>query len=100
LLPWLAFRLFFTSFGVARGIFITNNRLFRFALVTAIIGAVLNIALNLFLVPRWGAKGAIVSSLISFGVTTFGLEAFDKDARANLKLMARAVFQPWRGFAA
>jgi O-antigen/teichoic acid export membrane protein len=100
LLPWLAFRLFFTNLGVARGIFVTNEGLFRFALGTAVAGAVVNILLNLVLVQRWGARGAIVSSFASFGVTTFALEFFQPRARANLCLMARAVLLPWRGFSA
>jgi O-antigen/teichoic acid export membrane protein len=100
LLPWLAFRLFFTNLGVARSVFVTNEGLFRFALLTAVAGAVVNVLLNLILVPRWGARGAIVSSFASFAVTTFALEAFQPRARANLRLMARAVLMPWRGFAA
>jgi O-antigen/teichoic acid export membrane protein len=97
LLPWLAFRLFFTNFGVARSVFITADGLLRFALLTAVVGAGLNIGLNLILVPRWGAGGAIASSMVSFAVTTFGLEVFNPRARANLKLMASAVLFPWRG---
>ncbi|HEX2862211.1 MAG TPA: flippase [Lacunisphaera sp.] len=96
LLPWLAFRLFFTNLGVARSLFITNEGLFRFALVTALAGAAANLALNLLLVPWWGARGAIVSSFVSFGLTTFALEAFHPRARENLRLMARAIFLPWR----
>lgn len=99
LLPWLALRLLFTNLGVARSIFITNEGLFRFALVTAIAGALVNIVLNLVLVPRFGAKGAIVSSLASFATTTFALEVFQPRTRANLALVARAVFLPWRRFA-
>lgn len=99
LLPWLAFRLLFTNFGVARSVFITNEGLFRFSLITAVVGAVTNIFLNLLLVARWGATGAIVSSFASFGVTTFALEIFQPRARANLGLMARAAFLPWQRFA-
>jgi len=98
LLPWLAFRLFFTNLGVARSAFITNEGLFRFALLTAVVGAVVNVLLNLVLVPQWGARGAIVSSFVSFGVTTFALEAFQSRARSNLRLMARAILMPWRPF--
>ncbi len=99
LLPWLAFRLFFTNLGVARSVFITNEGLFRFALLTAATGAALNVGLNLALVPLWGARGAIVSSFASFALTTFACEVFQPRARANLRLMARAVFLPWRPFA-
>lgn len=99
LLPWLGLRLFFTNFGVARSVFITNEGLFRFALLTAIVGALVNIGLNLWWVPRWGARGAIAASLASFAATTFALEFFQPRARINLGLMARAVFLPWRRFA-
>lgn len=99
LLPLLAFRLFFTNLGVARSVFITNESLFRFALVTAIAGAVANLVFNVWWVPLWGARGAILASFVSFGVTTFGLEIFQPAARANLRLMLRAIFLPWRPFA-
>jgi len=98
LIPWMALRLFFTNFGVARSVFLTNEGLFRFGLVTAVAGAVVNLSLNVFLVPRWGVRGAIVASLVSFAVTTFALEIFEPKARRNLRLMARAIFLPWRRF--
>ncbi len=96
LIPWLVFRLFLTNYGVARGLFITNEGLFRFALLTSIAGAGLNLTLNFLLVPQWGARGAIVASLASFALTTFGLEWLDGRARWNLRLMLRAIFLPWR----
>jgi O-antigen/teichoic acid export membrane protein len=96
LLPWLALRLFFTNFGVARSVFLTNEGLFRFGLLTAVAGAVVNVGLNLWLVPVYGVPGAIVSSMASFAVTTFALEGFQPQARFNLRLMACAVFLPWR----
>jgi O-antigen/teichoic acid export membrane protein len=96
LLPWLTLRLLFTNFGVARSIFITNENLFSFALLTAVAGALVNIGLNLRLIPAWGAPGAIVASMASFLVTTFALEPFQARARQNLLLMLRAMFFPWR----
>jgi O-antigen/teichoic acid export membrane protein len=96
LLPWLTLRLLFTNFGVARGIYITNESMFGFSLTTAVAGAVANIALNLVFVPAWGAPGAIAASLISFFITTFGLEPFEPRARKNLWLMLQAIFMPWR----
>src|SRR5262249_35743669 len=74
LLPWLGFRLFFTNFGMARSVFLANDNLFRFSLLTAIAGAAANVALALLLVPRLGTHGAILASLASFAVTTFALE--------------------------
>jgi O-antigen/teichoic acid export membrane protein len=98
LLPWLAFRLFFTNFGVARSVYLTNENLFRLGLVTAVVGAIVNLLLNLWWIPAWGARGAIGASLVSFALTTFGLDGFHRQARFNLRLMLTAVFLPWRRF--
>ncbi len=95
LLPLLALRLFFTNFGMARSVFITNEGLFSFALSTAIAGAVINLGLNLWWVPHWGAKGAIAASLVSFAATTFAFDGLHPRMRANLRVMARAVLLPW-----
>ena len=98
LMPWLAFRLFFTNFGVARSLFIVNEGLFRFSLFTSLAGAVMNIVLNLFFIPAWGARGAIAASLISFAVTIFVLDGLQPKMRANLRLMIRSVLLPWQRF--
>lgn len=99
LLPWLAFRLLFTNFGVARSLFIVNEGLFRFSLLTSLAGAGVNIVLNLFFIPAWGARGAIAASLVSFAVTIFALDGLQPKMRANLRLMIRAVLLPWQRFA-
>jgi len=99
LLPWLVFRLFFTNFGVARSLYIVNEGLFRFSLLTSLVGAVINIVLNLFFIPAWGARGAIAASLVSFAVTIFALDGLHPKMRANLRLMIRSVLLPWQRFA-
>lgn len=98
ILPWLVFRLLFSNFGVARSMYITNDRLFRFALTTAVAGGVTNVILNVILVPREGVLGAVISSLAGFAVTTFALEVFDRRARRNFKLMVSAILLPWRAY--
>ena len=57
LLSLFAIRLFFTNMGVAKASFITNESLFRYSLLTAIIGAGLNIAINYLLIPSMGSIG-------------------------------------------
>lgn len=99
LIPWLTFRLFLTNYGVARSVFVTNEGLFRFALVTSLVGAGVNLGLNFLWVPVWGARGAIAASLVSFAVTIFGCEVFEPRARKNLRLMLLAIALPWRRFA-
>lgn len=96
LLPLFALRLVLANLGVARGIFLTTEGMARFVLITAAAGALLNVGLNLVLIPLWGATGAIVASLVSFSVTTFGLEWTDKRARWNFRILTAAMLRPWR----
>jgi O-antigen/teichoic acid export membrane protein len=96
LLPLLALRLVLTNIGVARSIFLTTEGMAGFVLLTASTGAVLNLGLNLVLVPCWGAEGAILASLVSFSFTTFGLDWAERRARWNFRIMVAAMLRPWR----
>lgn len=100
LLPWLGWRLLLTNLGVARSVFLTSEGLLNFGLMTSVVGAVINVALNLLLVPRYGALGAVAAALTSFAVTTFALEGLNTRARENRRQMALAVLLPWRRFEA
>jgi O-antigen/teichoic acid export membrane protein len=95
-LPVLAFRLLLTGFGVARSLFITNDRLFGLALVGAVTGACTSVVLNLVLIPLWGVWGAVATGLVSFSITTFAFDAVVPALRPNLRLMMCALVMPWR----
>jgi len=55
-------------------------------LVMTLIGAVLNIALNLILIPRYGMTGAAVATLFSYSVIPLGLFFFQQ-FRKDLQLL-------------
>jgi O-antigen/teichoic acid export membrane protein len=76
LLSLFSIRLFFANFGVAKTLFITNESLFRYSLMTAIVGVAINIAGNYILIPLYRSEGAIIASIISFSVTTFVIDIF------------------------
>ena len=96
LLSLFAIRLFFTNMGVAKASFITNESLFRYALLTAIVGAGLNIAINYVLIPQYRSIGAIWATIISFGVSIFVLDLFFKRTRVNLGWMLKGIGTFWR----
>lgn len=96
LLALFAFRLIFTNFGLAKGLFITNESLFKYSLYAAVLGSFTNVALNYLLIPRYASVGAIAATMASFFVTTFLLDAFFVRMRGNLLLMLRAMCSPWR----
>jgi len=96
LLSLFAIRLFFTNMGVAKSSFITNESLFRYALVTAVIGAALNIAMNYLLIPAYQSIGAIWAMIGSFFVSIFLVDLFFKEARPNFGWMMTGIATFWK----
>ncbi len=96
LLALLSVRLLFTNFGVARFLFITNEGLFKYSFIAAVIGAAINIMVNYALIPVWGASGAIIATIISFAVTTFVLDSLYPPARNNFMIMVSGLLTPWK----
>lgn len=96
LLSLFAFRLIFSYMGVAKGSFITNEGLFKFSLITSVLGAVINIGLNAWLIPTLGARGAIWSSAISFLISIFVVDLFTARTRINFRLMMNGMLTFWK----
>jgi O-antigen/teichoic acid export membrane protein len=87
LLSLMAIRLLFANLGVARSSYILAENIFKYALVTMIIGAISNIAMNYYLIPIYGSEGAIVATIISFLITIFLIDVLNKKTRENALLM-------------
>lgn len=96
LLSLFAIRLFFTNMGVGKTSFITNESLFRYSLLTAVVGATINIGMNYFLIETFRAKGAIIATIGSFTVSIFLLDLFFKNTRWNFKLMMLGMLTFWK----
>lgn len=94
LLALATIRSLFANFGVAKHLFIVNNNLTIYALITAAIGTIVNIALNIILIPKLRAIGAISSMAISFFITTFLCDLFYARTRINFHLMIKACLTP------
>lgn len=96
LLSLFAIRLFFTNMGVGKSVFIVNESLFKYSLVATIIGATVNILINYVLIPLYGARGAILASIISFTVSIFMLDFFFAKTRGNQRLIFKGIFSFWK----
>lgn len=96
LLSLFALRLFFSNMGVGKSVFIVNESLFKYSLLTVIIGAITNVMLNYIFIPSHGATGAIAGSLISFAVSIFLVDFLFKKTRENLKLMFEGILSFWK----
>lgn len=96
LLGWFSIRLLFTNMGMGKASFITNESLFKYSLITAVVGASLNIAINYLLIPTMGSFGSIWASVISFTVSLMLMDLLFKDTRANFGWMMKAMVSFWK----
>ncbi len=96
LLSLFALRLFFSNMGVGKSVFIVNESLFKYSLMTVIIGAITNIALNYYLIPMYASVGSIIASMLSFTISIFVVDVFFQKTRQNQQLMFKGIFSFWR----
>ena len=92
LLALLAIRLFFANMGVARGAYILSENMMKFSMITMAIGTVVNVLLNYLWIPEYGAKGAIVATIVSFIVTIYVVDIFYTKTRQNVFLQVKSIF--------
>ena len=96
LLSLFALRLFFSNMGVGKSVFIVNESLFRYSLLTVVVGAATNILFNFWLIPLYGPTGSILASMISFTVSIFLIDFFFAKPFQNQKLMWKGILTFWK----
>ncbi len=78
----------FTGIGTNSLMIIKNLQ--KFVLFKTIVGATLNIGLNLWLIPKYGALGASVATLIAYSIQAYVLNLLQKDAHIVFKLQSKS----------
>jgi len=81
----------FSYLGVARNAWIVCKEKQKYLKYIYISAAALNVVLNLFLIPLWGASGAAVASLITQILTSVVLPLFIPGLKENSILMLEAI---------
>lgn len=76
--------------GVASSQYLTIENLQKLAFYRTTIGLGCNVVLNFVLIPRFGALGAAIATLISYFAATFSLIVFPQ-ARSQVKLMLKSL---------
>jgi O-antigen/teichoic acid export membrane protein len=84
----------FTNLEVARSSFLTTMNWTKAYFVTVLSGALLNIALNFMLIPRYGGVGAATSSLIAYWFAVHGSCFLFKPLFRTGSMMTRAMLYP------
>ncbi|WP_176400043.1 flippase [Ureibacillus sinduriensis] len=80
----------FSLIGTTRAIWLTVEDLGRFQVSFVAFGAIVNIVLNLILIPRYGAIGAAIATLLAEVISTFIALLFFKKTRPLFKLIIDA----------
>lgn len=81
----------FSYLGVARNAWIVSYNKQNYLKYLYIGSAIINVILNVILIPSWGASGAAAASLITQISTIIVFPAMIKELRPNVKLMVEAI---------
>ena len=81
----------FSYLGVARDIWLVCENKQKYSKYIYIIAAVANVGMNYLLIPKWGATGAAVATLITQIMTSILVPLLWRDMRDNVKLMFQGI---------
>lgn len=84
----------FTYLEIARSAFFNVMNWNRIYFVTLGLGAVMNVVLNLILIPRYGGLGAAIASCISYWFATHGACFLYKPLHKTGFMLTKAMFYP------
>lgn len=75
------------SLGVAVNQYLLSNNFTKISLYNTSLGAIINVILNIILIPRFGIKGAAFTTLVSYTISTFGILIFKKTRDQGLLII-------------
>ncbi|MFW2441104.1 MAG: flippase [Arenicellales bacterium] len=82
----------FVSLGIVSSMWLVNENLQKLFLYRSMAGVVVNIILNLSLIPLIGVTGAAIGTLMSHFVAAYMFDLFNKKTRAIFKMKSRAFY--------
>jgi O-antigen/teichoic acid export membrane protein len=94
LLSMLIWSVLFTNLSAARNVFMVSKNWLKINLVSTLLGCIVNILLNYFLIPVYGAMGAIGASLVSYWFAVHGTCFIFKPLRSTGRMLTRAMIYP------
>jgi len=94
LLSLLIWSVLFTNLSAARNVFMVSKNWLKINLVSILLGCIVNVMLNYFLIPIYGAMGAIGASLVSYWFAVHGTCFIFKPLRPTGRMLTRAMIYP------
>ena len=81
----------FVFLGVAQSPWDISENLLRLSLYRTVAGAIVNILLNLYLIPHYSALGAAFATVVSYAISAFFGNAFDARTRPIFLLQLKSI---------
>ena len=78
-------------FGNVKEVWIATEELTKFAFITNLIGAIINVLLNLLLIPIYQEVGSAIATVISYSLTVYGMCFIYPPARKFGWVMTKAL---------
>lgn len=82
----------FVFLGVVFSKYLTNENLTRKSFYRTLLGAVINVILNISLITQYGIKGAAIATLLSQFAANYMYDFFDKDLYGQLRMKTKSFF--------
>ena len=82
---------FSCNLGMARNSFLTIENKLYYSLYISIFGAVINVVLNLFLIPRYKAVGATISTIITYFIVAIPANYLINDLKPIATFIVRSL---------
>jgi len=89
----LGFRFLFTVLGVTRSMYILSDNKYKYTMVTSLIGVIINVLMNMVLIPRIGSYGSVLSSVISLMFSIVVIDYINKDTRKYVKMLIKSIIK-------
>jgi len=94
LLAILIWVLVFVSIGIGRNAFLFSKNWTKFYFIITTISAFFNIGLNYFLIPQYGAMGAVIATLISYAFAGYLSCYLYRPLFKTGNMLTKAIFFP------
>lgn len=88
----------FVFIGVSFSKYLLTENLAKISFYRSLLGAIVNVFLNLILIPVYGVVGAAIATLIAQCVANIGYDILDKRLHNQFRIKLKAIVMPWDAF--
>ncbi|MBC7490239.1 MAG: flippase [Glaciimonas sp.] len=81
----------FVFLGVASAKWFVSEDLQRYSVINTLVGAVVNILLNLLLIPKYGIYGTAVATVLSYSIAAYFMNFVFQATRENFYRLSRSL---------